>query len=103
VEWAPPYDINAPARPKARAIRDAVNAAARTFDVPADVIVPVAMPPGREPYNIDALWAAIAAQLDEAKLAQLDRLRVGQQRLGLGELVESFRHAGRTIIKGIVS
>jgi hypothetical protein len=44
-----------------------------------------------------------ASQLDEAKLAQLDRLRVGQQRLGLGELVESFRHAGRTIIKGIVS
>jgi uncharacterized protein len=102
VEWAPPYDIHTPARPKARAIRAAVNAAARALDLPADAIVPVAMPPGRQNYNIDALWASIAAQLDEAKLVQLDRLRVGQQRLGLRELAESFRHAGRTIIKGTV-
>jgi hypothetical protein len=29
-------------------------------------------------------------------------LRIGQQRLGLREFAESFRHAGRTIIKGIV-
>jgi uncharacterized protein len=102
VEWAPPYDINAPARPKARAIRAAVNASARALDLPVDAIVPVAMPPGREVYNVDALWSKIAAQLDEAKLVQLDRLRIGQQRLGLREFAESFRHAGRTIIKGIV-
>ncbi len=101
VEWTPPYDISAPARPKARAIRAAMDAAARALDLPADAIVPVAMPPGRELYNIDALWARIGIELDEAKLAQLDRLRVGQQRLGLRELAESFRHAGRTIIKGI--
>jgi hypothetical protein len=60
------------------------------------------MPPGREAYNIDALWGTIAAQLDEAKLVQLDRMRVGHQRIGLRELAESVRHAGRTIIKGIV-
>ena len=45
--------------------------------LPADAIVPVAMPPGRAPYNIDALWARIASELDEAKLVQLDRLRIG--------------------------
>ena len=101
-EWAPPYDINAPDRPKARAIRNAVNAVARALDLPADTTVPVAMPPGQEPYNIDALWAMIATRLDEAKLVQLDRMRVGHQRLGLRELAESFRHAGRTIIKGMV-
>jgi predicted GTPase len=101
-EWAPPYDINAPARPKARAIRNAVNAAARALDLPADTTVPVAMPPGQEPYNVDALWATIATQLDEAKLVQLDRLRVGHQRLGLRELAASFRHASQTIIKGMV-
>jgi uncharacterized protein len=101
-EWAPPYDINASARPKARAIRAAVNASARALDLPSDAIVPVAMPPGGEAYNVDALWARIAAQLDEAKLVQLDRLRIGQQRLGLRELAETFRHAGGAIIKGIV-
>ena len=102
VEWTPPYDITAPARPKAQAIRAAVDAAARALDLAVDAIVPVAMPPGRKTYNIDALWAKIGAELDEAKLVQLDRLRVGQQRLGLRELADALGHAGRTIIKGIV-
>ena len=60
------------------------------------------MPPGREVYNIDALWARIAAELDEAKLVQLDRLRVGQKGLSLRELANAFGHAGRTVIKGVV-
>ena len=101
-EWTPPYDIVAPAGPKARAIRAAMDAVARALDVPADAIVPVAMPPGREPYNLDALWARIAVELDEAKLVQLDRLRVGQQGLSLRELADQLGRAGRTIVKGIV-
>jgi hypothetical protein len=67
-----------------------------------DTIVPVAMPPGRESYNLDALWARIAVELDEAKLVQLDRLLVGQQRLSLHELADQLRHAGRTVVEGIV-
>jgi hypothetical protein len=52
---------------------------------------------GREIYNIDALCARFTAQLDEAKLVQLDRLRVGQQRLGLRELGSCFAMpAGRS-------
>jgi uncharacterized protein len=102
VEWTPPYDIAAPARPKARAIRAAVDAAARALGLPADAIVPVAMTPGRETYNIDALWAKIAAELDEAKLVQLDRLRVGQQGLHFRDLTDTLGRAGRKIITGIV-
>lgn len=102
MEWTPPYDVIAPAGPKARAIRAAMDAAARTLDLPADAIVPVAMPPGREPYNLDALWARIAVELDEAKLVQLDRLRVGHQGLSLRELADQLGNAGRMIIKGIV-
>jgi uncharacterized protein len=102
VEWAPPYDVTAPAGQKAQAIRAAVNAAARALDLRVDAIVPIAMPPGREPYNIDALWARIAEELDEAKLVQLDRLRVGQQGLSLRELAHQLGHAGRTIVKGMV-
>ena len=82
-EWTPPYDVTAPAGPKARSIRAAMDAAARALDLPVDAIVPVAMPPGREPYNLDALWARIAVELDEAKLVQLDRLRVGQEGVSL--------------------
>jgi predicted GTPase len=102
LEWTPPYNVTDPTGPKARAIRGALDAAARALDLPADAIVPVAMPPGREPYNLDALWARIAVELDEAKLVQLDRLRVGQQRVSLRELADQLGHAGRTIIKGIV-
>ena len=95
-------DIRTWAGPKARAIRAAVNAVAGALALRADAIVPVAMPPGREPYNLDTLWARIAVELDEAKLAQLDRLRVGGQRLSLRELADQFGHIGRTIVKGIV-
>jgi predicted GTPase len=101
-EWTPPYDIAAPAGPKARSIRAAMDAVARALDMPADAIVPVAMPPGREPYNLDALWGRLAVELDEAKLVQLDRLRIGHGRLDLRELMDQLGHAGRVIIKGIV-
>jgi uncharacterized protein len=101
-EWAPPYDVAAPSGAKARTIRAAVNAVAGALDLRVDTIVPVAMPPGRESYNLDALWARIAVELDEAKLVQLDRLRVGQQRLSLRELADQLGQAGRTIVKGIV-
>ena len=67
----------------------------------AAAIVPVAMPPDREPYNIDALWAAIALELDEAKLVQLDRLRVGRQRLNLRELAQQLGQAGRFVVQGM--
>jgi hypothetical protein len=67
-----------------------------------DSVVPVAMPPGGETYNLDALWARIAVELDEAKLVQLDRLRLGHQRLSLRELADQLGHAGRFIIEGVI-
>jgi uncharacterized protein len=101
-EWTPPYDVVAPEGPKARAIRAAIDAAAHALNRPADAIVPVAMRPGQPPYNLDALWARIAGELDEAKLVQLDRLRVGQQGLSLRELADQVAYVRRTIIKGIL-
>ena len=97
-EWQPPYDIVAPAVPKARSIRAAIDSVAKVLDLSAAAIVPVAMPPDRESYNIDALWAAIALELDEAKLVQLDRLRIGRQGSSLRELVEQLGQAGRVVL-----
>jgi uncharacterized protein len=102
-EWMPPYDVNLPGSSKARAIRAAIDAIAHTFDLPPEVIVPIALPPGRNAYNIDALWARIATELPDAKLVQLDRLRVGQRRLSLRSIVNQIGRAGRMIIKGIVN
>jgi predicted GTPase len=102
VEWAPPYDIMAPAGAKARAIRAAIDAAGRALDFAAEAVVPVAMPVGREPYNLDALWARIALELDAAKLVQLDRLRLGERGFGWREFAGQLGNAGRMISKGIV-
>lgn len=101
-EWTPPYDIVTGITPKTRAIRAAVDAVARALELSADAIVPVAMPPGRDPYNLDALWARIAVELDEAKLVQLDRLRLGRPQMSLREVAEQLGRAGRFVIKGIV-
>jgi Asp-tRNA(Asn)/Glu-tRNA(Gln) amidotransferase A subunit family amidase len=101
-EWTPPYDIAAPAGPKAKTIRAAMEAVVRALEMQVDTVVPVAMPPGRDSYNLDALWARIAVELDEAKLVQLDRLRLGRQRLSLRELADQLGHAGRFIIAGAV-
>jgi uncharacterized protein len=100
-EWAPPYDITTPAGAKARAIRSAMDAVGSALDFAAEAIVPVAMPPGREPYNIDALWARMALEIDEAKLVQLDRLAHGRDSLDLRELAAQLGNAGRIVIRGI--
>jgi predicted GTPase len=101
-EWAPPYNVFAPSEPKARAIRAAIDAVGRALDLRLEPIIPVAMPPGQPPYNIDALWWRIAVALDQAKLVQLDRVRVGQSRLQLRELAYQVGQAGRMVIKGLV-
>src|SRR5262249_41018245 len=98
-EWAPPYDLATAHGPKARNILAAIHSVASALDVPAGTIVPVAMPPGRNPYNLDALWACIAENLADARLVQLDRLRIGGQRISLRELASQLGRAGRFIIK----
>ena len=101
-EWMPPYDIATPTRPKAQAIRAAMDSVARILDLPIDAIVPVAMAPGVAPYNLDALWARIALAIDEAKLVQLDRLRFSEPAFRLRELPQQLGDAGRLIIKGLL-
>ncbi|MFL6798667.1 MAG: GTPase family protein [Xanthobacteraceae bacterium] len=100
-EWAPPYDLASPAGAKARNVVAAINSVASALDLPASDIVPIAMPPRREVYNVDALWARIGLELDEARLVQLDRRRVGAQRRSLRELATQLGRAGRLMVGGI--
>jgi uncharacterized protein len=101
-EWTPPYNVTAPQRRKEHAIRAAMTAAARALELPLDTIVPVAMPPGRDHYNSELLWARIAAEADDARLVQLDRIRLGPQRRGFRDALKSFRNASRTVLRGVV-
>ena len=101
-EWDPPYDVAAPTGAKARAIRAAIDSVARSLDLAPQAVVPVAMPPGRPAYNIDALWARMAQEIDEAKLVQLDRLRVGSSAFSLREALAQLGNTGRVILKGVI-
>src|SRR5262249_28184856 len=57
-------------------------------------------PPGRAGYNLDTLWARMVPELDEAKLVQLDRLRIGNLGFSLRETFEQIGNAGPMIVRG---
>jgi len=99
-EWAPPYDP-AGSRPKEGSLRAATDAVAAALDIPRDAIVPVAVPSGAPPWNHEALWAAIAARLDEAKLRRIEGLRArgGTLREMASQLGASAKLLGRLAFK----
>ncbi|GEO36031.1 hypothetical protein GGE65_000319 [Skermanella aerolata] len=105
-EWTPPYDIAAPSGRKAEAIRGAVDATAEALGVGPDDVVPVRLDAGAL-YNVDALWAAVAARLDEARQGQLIRLlRLAGKGGGISEVARQAVRGGRLltglVIDGIV-
>jgi predicted GTPase len=96
-EWAPPYDIVAADRPKAHAIREAVQAIAMDLDLSAGSIVPVSLRPDSDAYNLDALRARIAACLPEARYAQLSRAGIAAGKASWRKEVGRLLLVGRTL------
>lgn len=97
-EWSPPYDVADPKTPKARTIREAMEAVAGDLGVPLSHVVPVCLAPGTVPVNIDLVWARVMEELPAAKSAQLLRLiedagprldwkRLAGQAAGAGRLI----------------
>lgn len=72
-EWAPPYDLKAPATEKARNIAAAVAAAATDLGFEPDEAVALSLAETAPAYNVELLWARIAGALPEATRAQLLR------------------------------
>ena len=73
-EWEPPYDIEAGASEKAKAIRAAAEAAGEELGFARGEVVPVRADIAVAPYNIDALWAKIIELMPEAQRARLLRV-----------------------------
>jgi hypothetical protein len=99
-EWAPPYDIVAADRPKARAIRDAVQAIAQDLDLPPDGIIPVCLAATCDAYNLDVLRARIAASLPEARYAQLARAHAAPGQRSWWREMSRAVQAGRALLAG---
>jgi hypothetical protein len=96
-EWEPPYDL-AGSRPKARAIREAMEVAGKELGFAAGEIVPVRADIAVAPYNIDALWAKIIELMPEAQRARLLRtLSDIKSASGWATIWSQAANAGRVI------
>jgi predicted GTPase len=96
-EWAPPYDLRSD-RPKAVSIRGAAEYVAELFTVPQSDVVPVSVRSVDASYNLDALWAVLAAKLDQAKNVQLGRIASTHAALSWRTVVADAAAAGRLLV-----
>jgi hypothetical protein len=60
------------------------------------------MPPGGLPYNLDSVWDRIAVEFEQAKLVQLDRVRIGKKELKPWSVLKQLNAAGRTILRALI-
>lgn len=72
-EWAPPYNVDQPSRPKEQSIRGALEAIAGDLVVPIETIIPMRLD-STPPYNLELLWLRLDALVAEAQRARWVRL-----------------------------
>lgn len=93
-DWAPPYDLEAGTREKARSIR----AAAEELGFARDEVVPVRTDSAVTAYNVDALWARMIALVPDAERARLLRvLSDVRSASGWGSVWTQAVNAGRVL------
>ena len=97
-EWSPPYDLARPKATKAVNIRDAVDTICADLGIPRDDAVPVCLDPRRAFYNVDLVWALIAARLPQAKTRQIQRaFAEARQGIDLAAVLRQATAAGRAL------
>ena len=100
-EWAPPYNLAEPVGAKESQIRLCLEEVARTLVLPLEQVQAVCLNPGDE-WNIEAVWAAIAAQLPEARRARYLRcLKDAQAREKWELILRQLGNAGRLVASSI--
>jgi len=103
-EWAPPYDVADPQKPKERSIRDAMDAIGADLAFQEDTIVPVAVPAEGGAYNIDVLYAKLIELLPTAKSVRLLRhASATAKHMDWRKLLSQARNSGRIVSALLVS
>lgn len=97
-EWSPPYDLESPTGDKATTIAAALTHTGETLGFEREPMVPLALPAESEPYNLDALWAAIGANLSDAQLRALDRTLAKGAGFSLAKTFSQCREGGRFLL-----
>jgi len=94
-EWSPPYNVAEPKGAKEGQIRLCMDAVAQTLGVSLAQVQALCLKPGEE-WNIEAVWAAIALQLPEARRARYLRcLKDAQAREKWALILRQLGNAGR--------
>ena len=97
-EWAPPYDLGQLDNVKASNIRQALTHVSQTLGFGDDLRIPVSLRENTACYNLDAIWSAIGALLDDAQLTALDRELKQGGGFSLAKTLEQFRDGGRFVV-----
>lgn len=100
-EWTPPYNIANPQRDKAYQIREAVLDIGKVLSAPEEALVPVSLMENEPPYNLDALWAVIAKQMNSASQAALARSLKQGNPLRLSEILGQCYEGGKFLLNKI--
>ena len=90
-EWTPPYNVDAPSRPKEQSIRGALDAIAGDLVVPIETIIPMRLD-STPPYNLELLWLRLEALVAEAERARWVRVL----RSAIGE--DGWRQSWRQLV-----
>ncbi|HXE87596.1 MAG TPA: GTPase [Hyphomicrobiaceae bacterium] len=97
-DWAPPYDLEAGTREKAKSIRAAAEAAGEELGFAREDVVPVRADSAVAAYNIGALWARMVALVPEAERARhLRVLSEVRSASGWGSMWTQAVNAGRVL------
>lgn len=97
-EWAPPYDLARPGGAKAENIAGAVATICAELGLARADAVPVCLDPRRGIYNIDLVWALLAARLPQAQTRQIQRSYAdARQGIDLAAVLRQAAAAGRAL------
>jgi uncharacterized protein len=97
-EWQPPYDVSAPLSAKARAIQEALGAAAADLAIPPDEIVPARLQPLESAYNLDLVRALLASRFEAAQRGRALRILLSASQQDWKRILKQARGAGRILL-----
>lgn len=96
-EWAPPYNVAEPQRPKEQSIRAALEAIAKDLVAPIESIIPMRLDTA-PPYNAELFWLtldSVAGEAQRARWVRVLRHAVGER--GRRSSWAQLKGAGRMV------
>lgn len=104
-EWSPPYNLDFPDSDKADSIRNALTHVRNDLAPHVDVLVPICLKSeggSAKPYNIEAVWVALALMVPDGRRAALRRMLDNRPGFSLSKAVWQVWQSGRFVGKSLL-